>query len=78
MPEPQPVFTLIQDIGKITDEEMYKTFNMGVGLCMMTNKNNTDQIVSSCEKLGFRTHIIGKVINETGVKLTRKDRTSSL
>jgi phosphoribosylformylglycinamidine cyclo-ligase len=78
MPEPQPVFKLMQDIGKISDDEMYKTFNMGIGLCMITDKKSADQIVSSCDKLGFRSHIIGNVINETGVRLTIKDRTISL
>ena len=78
MPEPQPIFKLIQDIGKIADDEMYKTFNMGIGLCLVTNKTNADQIISSCNKLGLRTHIIGNVINETGVRLTTKDRTISL
>ena len=66
------------DIGKITDEEMYKTFNMGIGLCIMTDKTNADQIISSCDKLGLKTHIIGNVTNETGVRLTTKDRTISL
>lgn len=78
MPKPQTVFKLIQDIGKITDDEMYKTFNMGIGLCVMTNNSNTDQIISTCDKLGLRTHIIGKVTNETGVRLTIKERTISL
>ena len=78
MPEPQPIFKLIHNIGKIADDEMYKTFNMGIGLCMMSDKTNTDQIISSCDKLGLRTHIIGNVINETGVRLKTKDRTISL
>jgi phosphoribosylformylglycinamidine cyclo-ligase len=75
MPEPQPIFKLIQDNGKITDDEMYKTLNMGIGLCIITNKTNVDQIISSCNKFGLITHIIGNVINETGVRLTKKDRT---
>ena len=78
MPEPKPIFKLIQDIGKITDDEMYKTFNMGIGLCIMTNKTNVDQIISSCGKLGLRTHIIGNVTAESGVRLTTKNRTISL
>ncbi len=78
MPEPQPIFKLIQDIGKITDDEMYKTFNMGIGLCLMANKTNADQIISSCDKLGLRTHMIGNVTNESGVRLTTKGRTISL
>ncbi|WP_455370048.1 phosphoribosylformylglycinamidine cyclo-ligase [[Eubacterium] cellulosolvens] len=78
IPEPPQIFKLIQDIGKITDDEMYKTFNMGIGLCMMTNKTNADEIISSCDKLGLKTYIIGNVTNETGVRLTIKDRTISL
>jgi phosphoribosylformylglycinamidine cyclo-ligase len=30
--EPLPVFRLIQDLGKVPDEEMYRVFNMGIGM----------------------------------------------
>ena len=31
-----PIFAFLQREGKLTDDEMYRTFNMGVGLCLVT------------------------------------------
>jgi phosphoribosylformylglycinamidine cyclo-ligase len=33
--EPPAIFQLIQELGRVTDEEMYHTFNMGVGLVLV-------------------------------------------
>ena len=35
MPPPQPIFKLIQKEGKLSDYEMYRTFNMGIGFCIV-------------------------------------------
>jgi len=35
LPEPQPIFGMIQHLGGIGDAEMFKTFNMGVGFCVI-------------------------------------------
>ncbi len=34
--KPYPVFKLIQKMGKVPDEEMYRIFNMGIGMVVMT------------------------------------------
>lgn len=31
----QPIFSVMQDLGHLTDEEMYRTFNMGIGLILV-------------------------------------------
>jgi phosphoribosylformylglycinamidine cyclo-ligase len=36
-PKP-PIFSLIQKEGKISDEEMYRTFNMGIGMVLVVDK----------------------------------------
>ena len=35
LPEPQPIFRLIQERGRIPDAEMYRVFNMGIGFCLI-------------------------------------------
>jgi phosphoribosylformylglycinamidine cyclo-ligase len=35
LPEPPPIFTLIQDRGQVAPAEMYRVFNMGVGFCLI-------------------------------------------
>lgn len=75
MPESQPIFRLIQDAGRITDDEMYRTFNMGVGLCIMTPKECVEGVISSFESFDFKTYHVGRVADETGVRLTTKGKT---
>jgi len=35
LPVPQPIFPMIQRLGSITDEEMFRVFNMGIGFCVI-------------------------------------------
>ena len=38
MPKTPPLMQLIEDTG-VKSEEMYKTFNMGVGFCIISPEN---------------------------------------
>src|SRR5574338_915129 len=49
MPEPPKIMQLIEDLG-VSWEEMYKTFNMGVGFCVIAPKEETDSIISICKR----------------------------
>ena len=44
MPEPLPIFTLMQKKGRISTKEMYNTFNMGIGLCIVTEKSEVSLV----------------------------------
>jgi phosphoribosylformylglycinamidine cyclo-ligase len=35
LPEPQPIFRLIQAHGRVAEPEMYRVFNMGIGFCLI-------------------------------------------
>lgn len=63
------IFDLIQKVGKITDKEMYKTFNMGIGMCIIVPKEIADDVVSTSEKHGAKAFSIGKVVKELGVRI---------
>jgi len=74
MPEPPVVFKLIQEAGDISDREMYRTFNMGVGFCIIAPKSESEEIVDFCEKSGCKAWIIGKVCEEATVKVRVKGK----
>ena len=40
---------------------MYRTFNMGIGLCMILSKANVDKTISIIEKYNMNVHKIGEV-----------------
>ncbi|MBP9664926.1 MAG: phosphoribosylformylglycinamidine cyclo-ligase [Pyrinomonadaceae bacterium] len=50
-PEP-PIFSLIQRLGNVTDEEMFRTFNMGIGMVVFFS--NDDPIYfENCHRIGM-------------------------
>jgi phosphoribosylformylglycinamidine cyclo-ligase len=58
---PLPIFRLIQRLGDVPDEEMYRTFNMGMGMVLVAPPTQTDRILGSIS--GSR--VIGKVVRGT-------------
>lgn len=48
--EPQKIFKVMQELGNITDEEMYQTFNMGMGMAIVVDEKDTDDAISILKK----------------------------
>jgi len=64
--KPQPIFHLIQEVsneqGKpVTDEEMFKTFNMGWGFAVVVDNALKEEIIESLERSGVEASQIGAV-----------------
>jgi phosphoribosylformylglycinamidine cyclo-ligase len=55
-----PIFDLIQKTGKISDEEMRKAFNLGIGMILIARPEYVDNVISSCKS--DNPIIIGKVV----------------
>jgi phosphoribosylformylglycinamidine cyclo-ligase len=67
--KPQPVFGLIQrtalELGyTITDEEMFRTFNMGWGFAVIVDKADQEATLEALEKAGAQPELIGKVTDK--------------
>jgi phosphoribosylformylglycinamidine cyclo-ligase len=60
--ERAPIFGLIQRTGKVPEEDMRRTFNLGVGLVMVVSQRHCDSIVGFIRKGGERCAIIGDVV----------------
>jgi phosphoribosylformylglycinamidine cyclo-ligase len=58
---PQGIFKQIQKDGRIDLKEMYRTFNMGIGLCIILPKANVDKTISIIEKYNMKVRQIGQV-----------------
>jgi phosphoribosylformylglycinamidine cyclo-ligase len=61
--EPQPIFRAIQRIGRVSDHEMYKTFNMGMGFAIVLPEVEVEEALSI---LGEGAKRVGKVVKGTG------------
>lgn len=60
MPE---IFKLIQNTGNISDEEMRKAFNIGIGLIAIADKNDVDSIIAIADELNESSFVLGEVNN---------------
>ncbi|MCS7252653.1 MAG: phosphoribosylformylglycinamidine cyclo-ligase [Armatimonadota bacterium] len=61
LPEPQPIFKLIQKHGNVTDAEMYRTFNMGVGFSVIVAKQDVQRALDILSQAGESPTILGEV-----------------
>lgn len=61
LPEPQPIFKLIEEIGSVTKEEMFRVFNMGIGFCVVVSSGDVHRVFSICKKHNTECYKIGYV-----------------
>ena len=69
----QPIFKMMQRISGMKDEQIYNTFNMGIGMVMAVDSEEADAVVCAANSLGENAFVIGEVIESEdggkGVKL---------
>ena len=58
--ETPPLFDLIQTKGDININEMYRVYNMGIGMILISDKDNVSEILNILDE----SFIIGEVIPE--------------
>lgn len=70
LPEAPPIFQQIQDMG-VKREEMYKTFNMGIGFCVVAPSGEVEKIGKIFKKYGFTSSQIGNIVDKRGVYIDK-------
>ena len=63
IPEPQPIFKLIQEQSGNNDEEMFGNFNMGAGFAIFMPEKDTSLAEAITNKYGFSSSKAGQVVN---------------
>lgn len=58
---PQPIFSYLKKAGKIPEREMMRTFNNGLGLVIVVNEKETDEVLQRLEAIGETSYLIGTV-----------------
>lgn len=66
-----PVFDLIQRLGRISDTEMERTFNLGLGMVVVVPREEQDQAVEAARDMGMDAFPVGTVVPRTGVQVLR-------
>jgi phosphoribosylformylglycinamidine cyclo-ligase len=57
-----PIFSLIQKKAGVDDEEMYRDFNMGIGMVLAVPAKQAEAVMKRAKKLGEKAYLIGEVV----------------
>jgi phosphoribosylformylglycinamidine cyclo-ligase len=63
-PEPPPIFALIQRLGGVPDEEMYRAFNMGIGFALIVAPESAGRARAILEAAGLAVHDLGRATDD--------------
>ena len=56
-----PIFSFLKEKGNISEEEMLRTFNNGVGMILIVRSKEVDDILARLRSLGEKAFLIGEV-----------------
>jgi phosphoribosylformylglycinamidine cyclo-ligase len=81
--KPQPIFGLIQktaaELGyTVTDEEMFRTFNMGWGFAIIVDQTDIENAMSALEMAGAQAERIGNVTAKQRIEINYEDKRITL
>lgn len=62
-----PIFTCIQEKGKVSQDEMYRVFNMGIGFVLIVDKEKAEEIKRALEEIGETPFLLGEIYTGSGV-----------
>jgi phosphoribosylformylglycinamidine cyclo-ligase len=64
-----PVFKFLQRAGKVTEDEMYRVFNMGLGMIAVVPPEEVTAVRKAATNGGVETWIVGEIVGGEGVTL---------
>jgi phosphoribosylformylglycinamidine cyclo-ligase len=65
-PEPPCLFQEIQRVGGVGWGEMYRVFNMGVGLALFVNPEHVEEALKVINRWSINSWILGRVVEDEG------------
>ena len=57
-----PVFTYLKTEGRIEDQEMFRTFNMGIGMVLVVPLHREHEVVTHLDRVGEKHYRIGEIV----------------
>jgi phosphoribosylformylglycinamidine cyclo-ligase len=56
-----PIFRFVQKLGKVNQDEMYKTFNMGIGMVLVVEATDVNKVMNYLKKQKEKAFLIGEI-----------------
>jgi phosphoribosylformylglycinamidine cyclo-ligase len=63
------IFELVRTAADVSDDDMFATFNLGVGMVLVVPPNRVDQVIARAAEAGVQAFGIGRVSGGTGFSL---------
>ncbi len=63
--ETPPVFTFLQKAGNISDKEMMRTFNNGIGMAAVVPQDISQDVMHRLAAMNLKAYVIGEIIEKT-------------
>lgn len=57
-----PIFDFLEKNGKVSKDEMYRTFNMGIGMMALVNDEIVEDVIQQFEAFGEKPYVIGEIV----------------
>jgi len=64
-----PIFTLLKEKSGLSNQELYNTFNMGIGMVLCVDKKDVDGVLKMAKELGEVAYVIGETALKEGIEL---------
>jgi phosphoribosylformylglycinamidine cyclo-ligase len=62
--EVPPIFSFLQKAGRISEPEMMRTFNNGIGLIAVIPDSAVEDIMNRCSAKGIKAFVMGEILEE--------------
>ncbi len=61
--EKPPIYHFLEETSGLSVDELYNTFNMGIGMMMVVDAADSDQVVAALNNAGEKAKVIGEIVN---------------
>jgi phosphoribosylformylglycinamidine cyclo-ligase len=64
-----PIFKLLKETASLSEEALYGTFNMGIGMTVIVRREEAAHAVALLKESGESAFVIGEIEKGSGVKI---------
>jgi phosphoribosylformylglycinamidine cyclo-ligase len=74
LPPTPPIFTVLQEVGQISDAEMFQVYNMGIGFCIVVAESDAEHVLRIANGHGTSAWRIGTTVGSPERTITIEPR----
>ena len=74
LPPAPPIFSVLQEAGKLSDAEMFQVYNMGIGFCVVVAESDAERVMQIAAEHDTRAWRIGVTVASAERAITIEPR----